>query len=78
MSNKATATLSGNLLTVRTGVNKAIAIGARVRDAKTGSTVNFVGKANDRTAMKHPFVFLDLDTNELRRHSADYIAKYIG
>lgn len=77
MSN-AIAQMIGNTLNVKTGVNKTITPGSRVTDAKTDTTVVFVGKAQDASVRNHPFVFLDVDTNELRRHGAEYIAKYIG
>lgn len=77
-TNKATATFTNGVLSVRTGVNKTIAAGTRVRDSKTGTMVNFVGQVKDRSAAKHPFAFLDVEANELRRHSADYVAKYIA
>lgn len=75
---KATATMLGSTLTVKTGVNKSIKAGTRVRDCKTGTSVVFIGKVEDLSVKQHPFAFLDVDTQVLRRHSADYIAKYIG
>lgn len=75
---KATATISGSTLSVRTGVNKSIRAGTRVYDENTDSQVVFIGQVNDPKARKHPFAFLDVESNEMRRHSADYVAKYIG
>jgi len=76
MSNNAQAVFTGSSLKVTTGVTKNIAVGSRVEDEKTGNELTFVGKVTARN-LKCPFVFVDLDTLENRRHSAEYIAKYI-
>lgn len=77
MSKNATASMVGNVLTVRTGKVKTITLGKLNRDAKTGNQLEFVGRVT-RKATKHPFIFVDQKTMEAKRHSAAYIAKYIG
>lgn len=77
MTKQATATMSGNVLSVRTGVTKTITVGRLNRDAKTGNMLEFIGQVS-RKSLKHPYVFVDQATGETRRHSAAYIAKYIG
>lgn len=77
MSKNATATMRGNVLTVNTGKNKIITVGKLNRDSKTGNRLEFIGQST-RVNTKHPFVFVDETTRETKRHSAAYIAKYIG
>jgi hypothetical protein len=77
MSNNVKATMKGKVLIVSTGRDKKITIGKLNRDSKTGNRLEFVGQVT-RMNTKHPFVFVDEVTREVKRHSAAYIAKYIG
>lgn len=74
---KARASMVGDTLTVSTGVTKRLVKGRSVRNTKTGNVVSFQGYVTDPN-MKYKAMFLDHSTNEITRHSADYIAKYIG
>ena len=71
------ATMKGNVLTVNTGKNKTITVGKLNRDSKINQRLELVGQVT-RKATKHPFVFVNETTGATTRHSAAYIAKYIG
>lgn len=75
-TNVKTSVLSNGALTVSTGVSKSFLKGQEVVDDKTGDVLSYQGNI-DRPNLKCPFMFLD-DNLETRRHSAAYIAKYIG
>lgn len=71
------AVMKGNVLTIQTGKNKTITVGKLNRDSKTGNQLEFIGQVT-RQQTKHPYVFVDVATKETKRHSAAYIAKYVG
>lgn len=84
MSNNVSTSYNGAIVVateVVQKVNKTINVGTVVTDRKTGEKLEYVGKVSSKK-FNCPFVFVAINADpsdgNSRRHSADYVAKYLA